>query len=164
MRFSSRRASQHSIMMDFDQTRARSNALNETSWMMQDKWVICVFFDLSHSFIDSIQTHWQTIKRIFRYLRETYQIKLMFQKIVKTLERIYKLRLNRRSEYQTIHIELRFQYKQRDYQLILKTTIKWFYSFAKSNTSIKFRLSRKLYDYEIFWFNWFAISIILKQW
>jgi hypothetical protein len=44
-RFSSSRSSQHSIMKSFDQTRARSTALNEISWMISDKWVICVVVD-----------------------------------------------------------------------------------------------------------------------
>ncbi len=43
--------------------------------------------------------------------------------IVKTLERIYEFRLSQRSKYQTINFELRFQHKQRDYQLIIKATI-----------------------------------------
>jgi hypothetical protein len=32
------------------------------------------------------QTHWQTIKRIFRYLRETYQMKLIFRETLKFLK------------------------------------------------------------------------------
>jgi phosphoribosylanthranilate isomerase len=33
-----------------------------------------------------IQIHWQTIKRIFRYLRKTYQIKLIFRETLKFLK------------------------------------------------------------------------------
>jgi hypothetical protein len=33
-----------------------------------------------------IQTHWQTIKCIFRYLRRTYQMKLMFRETLKFLK------------------------------------------------------------------------------
>ncbi len=32
------------------------------------------------------QTHWQAVKRIFRYLRETYQMKLMFREALRSLE------------------------------------------------------------------------------
>jgi hypothetical protein len=32
------------------------------------------------------QTHWQTIKRIFRYLRKTYQMKLIFRETLKSLK------------------------------------------------------------------------------
>ncbi len=32
------------------------------------------------------QTHWQAVKRIFRYLRETHQMKLMFREVLKSLE------------------------------------------------------------------------------
>jgi hypothetical protein len=35
---------------------------------------------------NSIQTHWQTIKWIFRYLLKIYQMKLMFQKSLKRLK------------------------------------------------------------------------------
>ncbi len=33
-----------------------------------------------------IQSHWQTIKRIFRYLRRTYQMKLTCRKALKSFE------------------------------------------------------------------------------
>jgi hypothetical protein len=68
------------------------------------------------------QTHWQTIKRIFRYLRETYQMKLIFREALKSLKD-YKLELNKRSKHQTIHLRIRFQRKQWNHQLILKTSI-----------------------------------------
>ncbi len=32
------------------------------------------------------QTHWQTIKRIFRYLRDTYQMKLIFRENLRRLK------------------------------------------------------------------------------
>jgi hypothetical protein len=41
--------------------------------------ISCYVFNL-------IQTHWQAIKRIFRYLRETYQMKLMFREALKSLK------------------------------------------------------------------------------
>ncbi len=41
---------------------------------------------ISRYVFNLIQTHWQAIKRIFRYLRETYQMKLMFREALKLLE------------------------------------------------------------------------------
>ncbi len=50
-------------------------------------------------------------------------MKLNVSKIAKTLEKKHEFRLSRRSKHQMINFELRFQHKQRDYQLIIKTTI-----------------------------------------
>jgi hypothetical protein len=41
---------------------------------------------ISRYVFNLIQTHWQTIKRIFRYLRETHQMKLMFRETLKSLK------------------------------------------------------------------------------
>jgi hypothetical protein len=41
---------------------------------------------ISRYVFNLIQTHWQAIKRIFRYLRKTHQMKLMFRKALKSLE------------------------------------------------------------------------------
>jgi hypothetical protein len=48
--------------------------------------IIYLIFVISRYAVNSIQTHWQTIKRIFRYLREIYQMKLMFHKLLKRLK------------------------------------------------------------------------------
>ncbi len=48
--------------------------------------IICFIFVINWYIVNLIQTHWQTVKRIFRYLREIYQIKLMFQKSLKRLK------------------------------------------------------------------------------
>jgi hypothetical protein len=49
--------------------------------------IIYLIAIISKYAFNSIQIHWQTIKRIFRYLRETYQMKLMFQKSLKCLKK-----------------------------------------------------------------------------
>jgi hypothetical protein len=41
---------------------------------------------ISRYVFNLIQTHWQTIKRIFRYLWETYQMKLIFREALKSLK------------------------------------------------------------------------------
>jgi hypothetical protein len=41
---------------------------------------------ISRYVFNFIQTHWQTIKRIFRYLRETHQMKVMFREALKSLK------------------------------------------------------------------------------
>jgi hypothetical protein len=41
---------------------------------------------ISRYVFNFIQTHWQAIKRIFRYLRKTYQMKLMFRETFKSLK------------------------------------------------------------------------------
>ncbi len=41
--------------------------------------IIYLIFVINWYAVNSIQTHWQTIKWIFRYLREIYQMKLIFQ-------------------------------------------------------------------------------------
>jgi hypothetical protein len=48
--------------------------------------IIYLIFVISRYAINSTQTHWQTIKRNFRYLREIYQMKLMFQESLKRLK------------------------------------------------------------------------------
>ncbi len=50
--------------------------------------IIYFIFMISWYAVNSTQTHWQTVKRIFRYLREIYQMKLMFQKFLKRLKNI----------------------------------------------------------------------------
>ncbi len=41
---------------------------------------------ISRYVFNLIQTHWQAVKRIFRYLRKTYQMKLMFREALKFLK------------------------------------------------------------------------------
>jgi hypothetical protein len=41
---------------------------------------------ISRYVFNSTQTHWQAVKRIFRYLRETHQMKLMFRETLKFLK------------------------------------------------------------------------------
>jgi hypothetical protein len=41
---------------------------------------------INHYVFNLTQTHWQTIKRIFRYLRKTHQMKLMFREALKFLK------------------------------------------------------------------------------
>jgi hypothetical protein len=41
---------------------------------------------ISRYVFNSTQTHWQTIKRIFRYLRDTYQMKLIFRERLRRLK------------------------------------------------------------------------------
>jgi hypothetical protein len=41
---------------------------------------------ISRYVFNFIQTHWQAIKRIFRYLRKTHQMKLMFRETLKSLK------------------------------------------------------------------------------
>jgi hypothetical protein len=71
-RFSSSRSSQHSIVKNFDQTRACSTTLNETSWMILDKWVIYVIVDawynaihLDHLYRDHSTWWWAVAKNHF---------------------------------------------------------------------------------------------------
>ncbi len=56
--------------------------------MLNIKLDIIYFISMINRYaFNSIQTHWQTIKWIFRYLREIYQMKLMFQKSLKRLKK-----------------------------------------------------------------------------
>jgi hypothetical protein len=48
--------------------------------------IIYFIFVINYYIFNFIQTHWQTIKRIFRYLRKTHQMKLMFREILKSLK------------------------------------------------------------------------------
>ncbi len=48
--------------------------------------IIYFIFVISRYAFNLTQAHWQTMKRIFRYLREIYQMKLMFQKSLKRLK------------------------------------------------------------------------------
>jgi hypothetical protein len=41
---------------------------------------------ISRYVFNSTQTHWQAVKRIFRYLRKTHQMKLMFREALKSLK------------------------------------------------------------------------------
>jgi hypothetical protein len=48
--------------------------------------IIYLIFVINWYAVNSIQPHWQTVKRIFRYLREIYQMKLIFQKQLRRLQ------------------------------------------------------------------------------
>jgi hypothetical protein len=48
--------------------------------MLEIRSNIIYFISMINRYVFNLtQTHWQTIKRIFRYLRETHQMKLMFR-------------------------------------------------------------------------------------
>jgi hypothetical protein len=55
--------------------------------MLKIRSNIIYFISMINRYVfNLIQTHWQAIKRIFRYLRETYQMKLMFRETLKFLK------------------------------------------------------------------------------
>jgi hypothetical protein len=55
--------------------------------MLKTRSNIIYFISVINRYIFNLtQTHWQTIKRIFRYLRETHQMKLMFHETLKLLK------------------------------------------------------------------------------
>jgi hypothetical protein len=55
--------------------------------MLKTRSDITYFISMISRYVfNFIQTHWQTVKRIFRYLRRTYQMKLMFREALKLLK------------------------------------------------------------------------------
>jgi hypothetical protein len=55
--------------------------------MLKIRSNIIYFISMINRYVfNFIQIHWQTIKRIFRYLRETHQMKLMFRETLKSLK------------------------------------------------------------------------------
>jgi hypothetical protein len=55
--------------------------------MLETRFDITYFILIISRYVfNFIQTHWQAVKRIFRYLRKTYQMKLMFREILKSLK------------------------------------------------------------------------------
>jgi hypothetical protein len=55
--------------------------------MLKTRFDITYFISIISRYVFNLtQIHWQTIKRIFRYLRETYQMKLMFRETLKFLK------------------------------------------------------------------------------
>ncbi len=48
--------------------------------------IIYLIFVINRYIFNSIQTHQQTIKRLFCYLREIYEMKLMFQNSFRQLQ------------------------------------------------------------------------------
>jgi hypothetical protein len=55
--------------------------------MLKTRFDITYFiFVINRYVFNLIQIHWQVIKRIFRYLRKTYQMKLMFRETLKFLK------------------------------------------------------------------------------
>jgi hypothetical protein len=55
--------------------------------MLETRLDITYFMSVISRYVSNFtQTHWQAVKRIFRYLRETYQIKLMFREALKSLK------------------------------------------------------------------------------
>ncbi len=55
--------------------------------MLKTRLDITYFISVISRYVfNLIQTHWQAIKRIFRYLRKTYQMKLMFRETLKFLK------------------------------------------------------------------------------
>jgi hypothetical protein len=55
--------------------------------MLKTRLDIAYFISMINRYVfNLIQIHWQTIKRIFRYLRKKYQMKLMFRETLKFLK------------------------------------------------------------------------------
>jgi hypothetical protein len=55
--------------------------------MLKIRLNITYFISMINRYVfNLIQTHWQAVKRIFRYLRETHQMKLMFREALKLLK------------------------------------------------------------------------------
>jgi hypothetical protein len=55
--------------------------------MLKIRSNIIYFISMINRYVFNLtQTHWQVIKRIFRYLRETHQMKLMFRETLKSLK------------------------------------------------------------------------------
>jgi hypothetical protein len=55
--------------------------------MLKIRSNITYFISMINRYVfNFIQIHWQVIKRIFRYLRKTYQMKLMFRETLKSLK------------------------------------------------------------------------------
>jgi hypothetical protein len=55
--------------------------------MLKTRSNITYFISMISRYVfNLIQTHWQAVKRIFRYLRKTYQMKLMFREALKFLK------------------------------------------------------------------------------
>jgi hypothetical protein len=55
--------------------------------MLKTRFDITYFILVISRYVFNLtQTHWQAVKRIFRYLRETYQMKLMFREALKSLK------------------------------------------------------------------------------
>ncbi len=55
--------------------------------MLKIRLNITYFISMINRYVfNFIQTHWQAVKRIFRYLRETHQMKLMFREALKSLK------------------------------------------------------------------------------
>ncbi len=64
--------------------KVQSNAQSEIKNVVIIIVKMCII--CSRYVFNLIQIHWQTIKRIFRYLRETYQMKLIFREALKFLK------------------------------------------------------------------------------
>ncbi len=55
--------------------------------MLKTRFDITYFISIINRYVfNLIQIHWQTVQRIFRYLRETYQMKLMFRETIKLVK------------------------------------------------------------------------------
>jgi hypothetical protein len=55
--------------------------------MLKIRFNIIYFISMINRYVfNLIHTHWQTIKRIFRYLRKTFQMKLIFREALKSLK------------------------------------------------------------------------------
>jgi hypothetical protein len=55
--------------------------------MLKTRFDIAYFILIINRYVFNLtQTHWQAVKRIFRYLRKTYQMKLMFREALKSLK------------------------------------------------------------------------------
>jgi phosphoribosylanthranilate isomerase len=55
--------------------------------MLKTRFEIIYFISMISRYVfNLIQIHWQAFKRIFRYLRETYQMKLIFRETLKFLK------------------------------------------------------------------------------
>jgi hypothetical protein len=55
--------------------------------MLKIRFDIIYFISMINRYVFNLtQIHWQTIKRIFRYLRKTYQMKLIFREALKSLK------------------------------------------------------------------------------
>jgi hypothetical protein len=57
-------------------------------YIMLKIWLDIIYFIsvINRYVFNLTQTHWQAVKRIFRYLRKTYQLKLIFRETLKSLK------------------------------------------------------------------------------
>ncbi len=132
--------------------------------MLKIRSNIAYFISMINRYVFNLtQTHWQAVKRIFRYLRETRQMKLMFREALKSLKSYTNSNWAENQDIRRSISEYAFN--------VDNDVINWFSKrqlivtlfICEIEYTRQTLVAKKSSDYEIWWLNWHATSNIFRR-